>query len=339
MKVNNNYLLLGPERGKREEFIEKIVEGVSKYRGETPEVYRYYPFEMDINEVISLLQNEMLFVGSKVVIINNIDELKEKKAIEKIVSYCKQPNGSSVLIMTSDTMSIPAQIKNVIPQANIKKFWEMYESDKRGWVVNYFKRWEIEIEHRAVDSLLELVENNTEDLKAECEKLALFFSKKGFISAEDVEEYLYHSKEENVFTLFKEMAEKDLEGVLEILSKIMLSRNSGSADQLIMGILWQVEKLYKIKFYITMDSRDVKSALQLAGIRGFKSENIYKEALKKYSLSEIERIVKLIHDTEVALRSTASSMHEIILQLFFYRVIGSHNTVGYRSNSSKYGGV
>ncbi len=317
----NNYLLLGPERGKREEFIKRIIEDLRKKYGETPEIYRYYPFDMDIEEVISLLQNEMLFSGSKVVIINNIEELRERKSVEKIVNYCKRSNKNSILVMVSDTMNVPSAIKNVIPGSNIKKFWEMYESDKRGWVINYFRKRGIDIEQEAVNGLLELVENNTADLKVECEKLALFFSKKGRIENQDIEEYLYHSKEENVFTLFREMARKNLEGVLEILSKIMLSRNSGGADQLIMGILWQVERLYRIKTFMVSDNRDIGSALKLVGVKGFKSEGIYKEGLKNYSLSEIERIINLLHDTEVALRSTGSSMHEVILQLFFYRAI------------------
>ena len=64
-----------------------------------------------------------------------------------------------------------------------------------------------------------MIENNTKDLKSECSKLALFFGPGASIKTEELEKYLYHSKEENVFTLFESIAQRNFDLSLEILSK------------------------------------------------------------------------------------------------------------------------
>ncbi len=317
---SNCFLLLGPERGKRNDFIKRIISALRAKYGDKPEIYRYYPFELNIDEVISLLENAMLFSGSKVVIIHNVEEIKDKKTLDKIVAYCKHPNEDSVLILISDSMNVSQLIRNSFPKENVKLFWEMFESDKRGWIVSFFKKRGIEIDSGAVTVLLELVENNTADLKSECEKLALFFSARGRINEENIEEYLYHSKEENIFTLFNELAGRNLEGTLEVLYKIILSRKSGGADQIIMGILWQIERLYRLLLMLK-DNRDLDEAFKLEDIRTARGKKVYGMAVKKYTLAEVERILQVLHETEVNLRTSPGAMHWLILELFFYRAI------------------
>jgi DNA polymerase-3 subunit delta len=98
------------------------------------------------------------------------------------------------------------------------------------------------LDPEALDDLLEMVENNTEELKRACEMLNFYFSEGAHIGSEDVDHILYHSKEESVFTLFDKIAARDLEGALDIYSKLRLAAQ-GEIVQLLGGLLWQIRKL------------------------------------------------------------------------------------------------
>ena len=86
----------------------------------------------------------------------------------------------------------------------------MFDNQKQGWVTNFFRQRKITIAADAVEYILDMVENNTRDMRAECERLALFFGPDATIGLESVEQYIYHSKEENVFTLFDRICEREL---------------------------------------------------------------------------------------------------------------------------------
>ena len=66
-------------------------------------------------------------------------------------------------------------VKNSMPKGNKKIFWELFEEKKALYIERFFKQEGFRIEKGAVDILLELVENNTDSLRSECSKIALFF--------------------------------------------------------------------------------------------------------------------------------------------------------------------
>ncbi len=158
-KRNRVYLLLGPETGKKAQFVEKIVEDLKKKYGGEPEIYRFYPYGLDTKDVVSILRNGSLFAASKIVLINKFEECRGKKLLDPVIDYCKNPSADAVLILLSDSVKdIPVSVKKLVPKENTIIFWEMFESEKKGWIINFFNRNKIRIERDAVNTLLDLVE-------------------------------------------------------------------------------------------------------------------------------------------------------------------------------------
>jgi len=103
----------------------------------------------------------------------------------------------------------------------------------------------VEVDRETIEFILEMVENNTHDLDLECGRLADYFAAEGHLGLEQVQTYLYHSREENVFTLFERLAERDFSGCQEVLDKIPLAREA-EPIALLGGLLWQVRKLHAL---------------------------------------------------------------------------------------------
>ncbi|NOY10329.1 MAG: DNA polymerase III subunit delta [Spirochaetes bacterium] len=319
-KRNRVFLLLGPETGKKAQFVEKIVGDRKKKYGEKPEIYRFYPYGLDTKDVVSILRNGSLFASSKIVLINKFEELRGKKLLDPVIDYCKDPSDDAVLILLSDSVKdIPVSVKKLVPKENTVIFWEMFESEKKGWIINFFNRNKIRIEQDAVNSLLDMIENNTRMLKEECTKLAQFFSEGALITADKIEDFLYHSKEENVFSLFARMVQRDFSSSLDVLDSILLSKET-DADKVLSGILWQIEKLLLFRRLID-SSYQTDEALSKAGIIGKRNQKNYNTGSKNFKTPELERIIRLIYETKVRLRTYGNELHTLILQLFFYYVI------------------
>ena len=313
------YLFLGPEEGKKKVEIDKIEKFVSKSLNEKPEKHLFYPFEKKISDIISLMKNGSLFSNHKFIIINNAEEIKKKSDVDLIIEICKKPVKGNTLILKSTNSSIDKKIEKVIPKANKVIFWEMFENQKKGWISSYFNSYSQKISPNAVDHLLEMVENNTQELKIACAKISFFFKEGALITEEDIDTFLYHSREENVFTLFEKMCNKDLEASLEINSKLALSPEN-SPIAIISGLLWQFKRLLNLK---TMLSKRVpiQEAMTKQGIRGKKNQQSYQNALGNYSLNELQKIIGILSDHDFLLRNAKTEMQNLIIEILIYKCL------------------
>ena len=135
------YLLLGPENGQKNQFIKNKIKSIYTKIHTNPEIYRIYPFEKSMVEVIALLQNRILFSPHKVVILNNVEELKIKNDIKLLCDYCKNTAEDTTLFLISDTVNkVDKSIKEVVDKKKQIIFWELIEDRKQGWIINFFRK-------------------------------------------------------------------------------------------------------------------------------------------------------------------------------------------------------
>lgn len=318
--MNNVYLLLGPEEGEKNQFVEKQINQIKKNIGEEPEIEKVYPYGTNMVDIISGLRNVSLFSNYRIVILNNAEEIKQGNGLDALIEYCNNPSGSSTLFLLSESVgNVNKKLEKSVPKNYRIIFWELFENKKADWIRNFFMKKNIRIDMDAVNLIIEMVNGNTLDLKNECSKLCLFFCDNTVLKIDDIEKYIFHSREENVFTLFNFIAARDLSGALEALNKILLSKESEPVG-IIAGILWQVRKLHDFKRLVS-ENYSADDAFAKINIRNKRSRKIYTQADKNYSLSEIRSLIILINEYDERIRSVKTDMHNILLQLFIYCMV------------------
>ena len=312
------WLLLGPENGEKTNFLKQLRNKMSDSFGEIPEEHKFYPFESTVSDIISLIKNGSLFSAWKLIIIGQAELLK-KAEVDEIKNYLKSPSGDAVIIMMSDETNPKNGLTKAVSKGNTKIFWEMFEGQKKGWLSGFFRNRRIEIDGDAIDLLLNLVENNTADMKKECEKLAVFFGEGARISRTEIETFFYHGKEENVFSLFNHIAGADLENSLDILQKIMLGGDNNLV-QLIGGLMWQIRNLKNISAQLSR-GESFQSACFKSGVKGKKAQAVYSDALKHYNAKNIRDIISLTADYDIKMRTARQEQKELLAQLYLYQLI------------------
>jgi DNA polymerase-3 subunit delta len=222
-------------------------------------------------------------------------------------------------MLSEEIGRIDKRLEKVVPRENKVIFWELFENQKMGWVQNFFKKRKIRIAPQAVSFLLEMVENNTKELKDACDKLSIFFGEGSEIGYTDVEKILYHSKDENVFTLFDKIAGRDLSASLEILARLLLSREADAVG-LLAGVLHQIRKLRSLMLLIEK-RYSYQEAFSRVKINSKRLQKIYSVGMQRYSLQELQAIIQLIARFDYRVRSLGSALHRDLLELFLYYVI------------------
>lgn len=311
------YLLVGPEEGEKREFITDTIKAYSSSAGEQPEVHRFYAGQTDAYEVISLLKNGSLFSSYKFIIFNGIEGLK-KHEVQALAEYAKGPEGSATLFLLAEGYKAPPALDKAVPKQRKKIFFELFENRKREWLSGYFRKSGVDIDEEAIEVLLELVENNTQEMKIAADKLILIIGKNEHITADDVEEFIYHSKEENVFTLFDRLVKRDFPGSLEIMRKILLAGGS-SGVQVLGGLLWQFRRLLHLSALFDKNYSS-EEAFRETAIRGKKNQQNYIKGSSNYSTEELKRAVALIAEYDALVREHPGDVSPLLLDLFLFRI-------------------
>lgn len=319
------YLYTGPEIGSRNEQVDSIKNSLVKKFGEADN-YLLYASDSKIEDIIAKLQTESLFVPATCVVLREAELVKKKDEIELIASWLKSAKDSSVLILVSDEISVDSKLDKLVPKENKQIFWAMDESRLSSWLQGYFRKNGYSVEPEAVDSILELTENNTEALRAECNRFFLCFPKEHTITESDVEQILAHNREESAFSLFDSMANPSespgarLEAALSILQKILLTKNN-SPVMILAGLASCFRRLELWHSIHAGGAYLDDFALKTKGFSSKSSRNQYSRASRVWSFGQCAAILASIAGADSEIRSTGQTMQENQLSLLLYEII------------------
>jgi len=333
------YLLLGPEMGKKSSFIKSLYSSARKRFGDGLEMHRCYPFELESGELLAMLQSNSLFAEHQFIILSQAEQLQQG-LVNELVSYLQHPSDQITLLIISSEMYVHKKITALVPKDNQIKFWELFENQKQDWLKNYFSSRNMRIDDETIALILDLVENNTQEMKMTCDQFTAYISAKKadsgtrpqdssrplMITEEDVEQFMYHSRRENVFSLFEKMTGRDLRGSLEIYRSLHLSGEAYPV-QLFAGLLWQFRRLHAYAHLLREqfspeEARKKTSVMgKRAEIRGKHNQQIYDSAARNYSLSDIRRCIALLQEYDILIRSIRADLEPVVMELMIYTIV------------------
>ncbi|NCN06033.1 MAG: DNA polymerase III subunit delta [Spirochaetales bacterium] len=318
------YLFLGPETGEKNQVTTDLLQEFRATHGGGVDEFTFYGFEDSIDKLVETARSGSLFSSGTFIIFRGIEQVRLGEKGGVFDRYLKTPSPDCLIVLQSDEVSTSKyptlkRLSELLPEKNKKIYWEMYESKRLGWITSYIRNRGGSMSPEAAELFLELVENNSQDMARECDKLLLLHGEGREITLEDIEHYIFHSKEENAYTIFGYLAEKDLVRSLEGLQKVF-SGGEGQGIPLMAGLVRQFRTLGALKSRIPrgMPSIDL---LKTMGVTFKRSQGVYQAAFQKYSAGEVARVVRLAGKYEFALREFRGAWHQRLLELFMYQTV------------------
>ncbi len=323
------HLLLGPETGEKELLLKQIRDTLKKESGGELEMHRFYSFETEKGEIFVALNNNSLFAEHRLVILSQAEGLNASM-VDALAEYIAKPSKTATLVIISSETRLSAKLQRAVPKENTKIFYELFDNQKFGWVRDFFKRFGLTIESDAIDLLLSMVENNTQELRTICTQLTLFW-KTGDegrpITEEDIQNYIHHSRQEDAFTLFPYIAGGDLKMSIASLHAILGSGESSSGILLVSGLLWQFRRLFSIQEQIEGGASEYEafSGAKVLGkgipVRSPRDKSVYHQGRETYSKAECRAIITALAEADLATKEAGSEMLPIVLERLLYRIV------------------
>lgn len=315
----------GPEIGKKREKTAALVETLTRLDGEEPERHRFYPYDTSTAEVISILRNGSLFSSRRLVTVADAHALKAAD-IRIFKEYIASPADDAVLVFTTDegpgSRNYPRTLADALPKAAVEVFWEMFDRDKRGWVMRFFREKGLRAENGAVDLLLDVTEGTTDALKEACDLLVFQADPNRILTELDVDTALEHSREETVYSLFDRFCRRDLGGVLEAYRKIARSDPS-QVDRMLSLLADPMIRLRDFKVLVSRGLPAEEAARELKLRGGKRALRAYQDGARKYSEPELSRAVNKLIDLEAWLRTAPRELRAPKTEIWFCGVIAA----------------
>jgi len=314
----NAFIYLGPELGKKQDAVDAV-----KKNFPNAEDYVFYAGETAVNVIADTVQNQSLFAESRIIIIKNAEAIKKKDDIELIVSCIKNLEPNIALILLSDENRLASGLDDAVPKANKQVFYELFEREKNEWLRQFFRREGFNIDSDCIDTILEMVENNTAAMKRECSRLIGFLPKEKPVSREDIEKWLSHNREESPFTLFSRIAAGDTTKALESLA--VMTGAKESMQGILAGLAWQFRKLSS--YLVLAERGELNNYVELKklGLSAPKVKEDFAAAARRYNASAVETCLALTAKYDILLRSTASALENILMDRYILSIINCGN--------------
>ena len=201
-------------------------------------------------------------------------------------------------------------------------FWEMFERDKRGWVMRFFREKGLRADNSAVDLLLDVTEGTTDALREACDLLTFRADPERILSESDVDAALEHGREETVYSLFDRLCRRDLPGVLEAYRK-MAHSDPSLVDRILSLLADPLVRLRDFKVLVSrgLPAEDAGRELKLRG--GKRALRAYRDGAGNYSEGELSAAVSALIDLEAWLRTAPRELRAPKTEIWLCGFIGT----------------
>ncbi|MCF7927107.1 MAG: DNA polymerase III subunit delta [Candidatus Izimaplasma sp.] len=201
--------------------------------------------ETNIESAINDASTIPFMADKKAIIVKNVYFLANtttpKKApnhnLEAFKRYIKNPVNESILIIQApyDKLDNRKKLTKLIKEhATVEHCEPLKQQDLRGWVQRQLGKHNIKIEPKALNELLNRVENDTEVLVNETTKLVLYAGDMSVVDLHTVKLVITKNVEDNVYEITNNVLDNNRSKALEIYNDLIMH----SEDPLrILGIL------------------------------------------------------------------------------------------------------
>jgi len=320
--MSGGYIFLGPEAGKKQDAIEALRK---KLAGGNPvEETVFYAGETSAVDIANAVQNHSLFSEARLFIVKNADQFKKKDEVTLLASCMRELESETTLVLLSDEFKLAAGLDDCVPKNNRTVFYELFENEKSEWLRSFFKREGHSIDADGIDTILELVENNTDALRRECSRLMLFLPKDRSATAEDVEKWLSHSREESAFTLFSRVAAGDISRSVETLRALLAAKES--ATGILATLAWCFRKLRDYLNLLKTDGAGNNFELKKIGLSSPKARSDYAAAARRYSAPAVDACLALTAEYDILTRASGSALEQVLMDVYLMKLAGIGNS-------------
>ena len=171
--------------------------------------------ESNIDEIINEASYDNLFGDKKIVLVKNSSFLTGKSTLESISlnNYIEHPNPNTILIFSVDSEKLDERkkiVKLLREKAQVLEIKPIDIKEVNSYVKDYFNERNYKVEYNAINEIANRINDNTNLLDNELEKLVLYKIDDKTITIDDVKKVVIkYDSNDKIFKLVEAALKKD----------------------------------------------------------------------------------------------------------------------------------
>jgi DNA polymerase III delta subunit len=314
------YLITGGDRPKIQRAIERLrarfdAEGTEHFSAE----------EASGDEVVASCNALGLFASAgRLVLVTEVDGHRNRddrmvggwKAadIKAVTDYLKAPAPDTVLALVGEEIKKDSPLGKACAKTGEVLVYEAERRKLTAWLTQQFKDLGVKAHPDASRLLLDLVGENTDELRLEVEKLALWArgdeAEGGEITADEVEELVAPRGPAKPWTLTDAWAAHDVAGVLDASARLL--RRGGTPSGLAWALADHVALVTACSAFAAEGIRPDDAAKRLKRRSVFPVRKAYAHA-EQWDLDQLREVTTRLADLDVAIKGGSRLPDELEL--------------------------
>lgn len=242
-KVWPTYLLLGEDRGAKEEVISALKEhlfGDEEQKESGSSVF--FGDEASVYEIVETLATSSIFSDKRMVIVHGFDRIGN---IKPLLDYVKAPISDTVLLLLTDKTSVPKSTKTAAAgTGKAAVFWPMFQDEGERWLSRYLKSTGVETKPDAVKYIIEVTGTGKLELKSQAEHIINYL--------EEGEVLTFETAKSIIARLYRYT-------VFDLSNRLFVAR-AGEIVQVFRWLVRTGEDLVKLEYFCSRELRKILRA-------------------------------------------------------------------------------
>ncbi|MFH0838954.1 MAG: DNA polymerase III subunit delta [Candidatus Omnitrophota bacterium] len=297
------YFLCGEDDFRKEEFIKNIIYSLLGKKNLSLNLYSHDAKEINIQNAIDIAHTLPLLSRHRVVIIYNIEFLKEEQA-KALIQYCNSPNANTCLMLVTNKPKVPEEFSGFF--SSVKKFGLLSNEELLTWIREKLKGSGLTIEPDAIELIVEFLGNNLRIVASELEKLITYIGRKSHITRLEVQNLLGSSIQKTAFDFINSLLKEDITGALTLLHNIHAEIQK-YPPRLLGLICWNFKQVLRIKDFINAGKNEYEISRLIRIPRKNLPELI--RYAKQMNTDDLTENFKLLMDLDLKLKRSRITPH------------------------------
>lgn len=261
--------------------------------------------DLNMDNLKDSLQTLPMMAARRVVILRDIEELKDKEW-EELLPFFEKPIESTLFALIGHRIDKRKKAMKVLTdKGTFVEFKKIYENQVPSWVRYIADSVGVEIDENAIHELHRRVGSGLLEIESSLMRLKDFMDQENRITLALVEQVISRTKEESIFDLIQALALGQQVESLEILVGVL---DQGQNEIGLLALLARHFRiLYQMKKAQAQGIHGAKLAQQLQIPTYFMNQ--YLEQGNHWSDKKIESVLVIISETDQALKSSPLSSH------------------------------
>ncbi|WP_426447854.1 DNA polymerase III subunit delta [Paenibacillus sp. S-38] len=303
------YVCYGGEAYLIQELISRLTDKLVEPEHKAFAVTRYDLAETPVESVIEEAETLPFMVPRKLVVASNAlfltgakESNKVEHRLEKLTEYMKSPVDYSVLIFTVDAEKLDERKKIVksLKEADVLVPCTMLSADElTQWVAQEARRRGFEFAPGVVDRLILYTGTSLQALTKEVEKCGLFAGQGGTLTADDLEQLVSRTTEQNIFQLIEHIVQMQMDPAFTMLNELL--RRKEEPIKIVMLVARQFRIMFQVKDLMSQGYSQQQIASQI-GLHPY-GVKIAAGQANRFDLKRLGSILQQLADLDFQMKS------------------------------------